>query len=272
MSQFLSPNAGEWLVEAAKKNPEGLLLLAAGACLLLRSKSGQTERRSPSHASQHDPGQHGASRRGSSQRSSSQRSSVEQGLDDAREFASDAANRAKDAAETIATSARNYASQAARTVGEQSERVAQRAQSTATATINRILQEQPLAIAAAGVAAGAMVAAVLPATDFERAHLGPYGEQLTDAAQRMGGQFKDATAKAGEALKTAAEERGLTADGLKEVASEVASTFGETMKGGDKKGAGDKMASDGGSLAKNTSADFRPKANAGVKKGSDHAG
>jgi hypothetical protein len=42
MSQFLSPNAGEWLVEAAKKNPEGLLLLAAGACLLLRSKSGQT--------------------------------------------------------------------------------------------------------------------------------------------------------------------------------------------------------------------------------------
>src|SRR6188474_522641 len=38
--------AGDWLAGAARRNPEGLLLLAAGACLLMRSR-GSASSRSP---------------------------------------------------------------------------------------------------------------------------------------------------------------------------------------------------------------------------------
>jgi hypothetical protein len=41
----------------------------------------------------------------------------------------------------------------------------------------------------------------------------------------------DAAGEAGERLKTAAEERGLTSEGLKEVAGEVADTFKDAMSG-----------------------------------------
>ena len=55
---------------------------------------------------------------------------------------------------------------------------------------------------------------------------------MYQAAQRVGGQLKDATAKAGEVLKNAADERGLNTDGLKEVASELADAFSSAMTGG----------------------------------------
>ena len=40
-----------------------------------------------------------------------------------------------------------------------------------------------------------------------------------------------ATGEAGERLKSAAEERGLTSEGLKEMAGEVADTFKDAMSG-----------------------------------------
>jgi hypothetical protein len=214
-----SPTTGEWFLDAAKKNPEGLLLLAAGACLLLRNSGTR------------------ASRPHSQDTSFPKRNPLDGAANSAKEFAKDVAGRAKDAtdavtsaADAVTSSASEYASKTARTIGEQSGRIADQAQSTLRSTVNRILKEQPLAIAAAGIAAGAVVAAAFPATEFEREHLGPYGDQLSDAAQRVGGQFKDATAKAGQALKTAAEERGLTTEGLKEVASEAVGAFGDSLK------------------------------------------
>ena len=41
-----SAGAGEWIMGAVTRNPEGLLLLAAGAALLMRSGRGQSRRRS----------------------------------------------------------------------------------------------------------------------------------------------------------------------------------------------------------------------------------
>ena len=38
--------AGEWMMNAMTRNPEGLLLLAAGAALLMRSGRGQLARSS----------------------------------------------------------------------------------------------------------------------------------------------------------------------------------------------------------------------------------
>lgn len=95
----------------------------------------------------------------------------------------------------------------------------------------RILQDQPLAIAIAGLAAGVALAAAFPPTDVEKQTLGPVGDQMSKAAERVGDQLKQATMKAGETLKSAAEERGLHSESLKEVANEVAESFKATMRG-----------------------------------------
>ena len=39
--------AGDWLAGAARRNPEALLLLAAGACLLMRSSGSASSRSRP---------------------------------------------------------------------------------------------------------------------------------------------------------------------------------------------------------------------------------
>jgi hypothetical protein len=116
-------------------------------------------------------------------------------------------------------------------VSQQSQRVAQQTQSAFKSTVNRVLQDQPLAIALVGLAAGAAVAGAFPATDIEKQTLGPIGDQLSERAEQFGGQLKDAALKAGEKLKSAADERGLNAEGFKEVAGEVAGAFGNKMSG-----------------------------------------
>jgi flagellar hook-basal body complex protein FliE len=94
-----------------------------------------------------------------------------------------------------------------------------------------VLQNQPLAIVAAGLAAGAALAATFPPTELEKETLGPVGDQMSKVAERFGDQLKQATSKAGEKLKTAAEERGLHTEGLKDVAGEVVDTFKASMRG-----------------------------------------
>jgi hypothetical protein len=50
-------------------------------------------------------------------------------------------------------------------------------------------------------------------------------------AEKTRDRVVDAAGKAGERLKSAAEERGLTSEGLKDVAGEVADTFKGAMSG-----------------------------------------
>jgi hypothetical protein len=138
--------------------------------------------------------------------------------------ASDTARHTMDAAKSYASSAVEYADQAKRVIGEQSDRVVRQTRSVA-------LQNQPLAIVAAGLAAGAALAAAFPPTELEKETLGPVGDQMAKAAERFGDQLKQATARAGEKLKTAAEERGLHTEGLKDVAGEVVDTFKASMTG-----------------------------------------
>jgi hypothetical protein len=101
-----------------------------------------------------------------------------------------------------------------------------------------VLQDQPLVVAAAGIVAGAALAAAFPATDIEQQTLGAVGEQMTDAARRVGEQVKDAAGAAGDRLKGAAEERGLTSEGMKELAKEVTGAFTDRMGGGSQQGGG----------------------------------
>jgi hypothetical protein len=110
---------------------------------------------------------------------------------------------------------------------DQSSRIAGQAQST----IERIVREQPLAVAIAGLAAGAAVAAAFPATRFERETLGPAGKRLSEAASDAGERLTEAASAAGERLMTTAEDKGLNKEGLKEVARDVAGTFEKSFTG-----------------------------------------
>lgn len=225
-------NTGDWLLGAVKKNPEGLLLLAAGAVLLMRKAGGMGLTNAMGQRSGHSG--HGSFAKAAT--------GAKEYAAGAKDYAADVAERAKQTVESVASSASEYAEQARRTVSRQSERVMDQAQSTFQSTLNRVLQDQPLVVALAGMAAGAAVAAAFPTTDFEKETLGPLGEQVSDAANRVGEQLKEATVKAGEKLKNVVDEKGLNSSGLKDVASEVAGAFSGSMTGTSGNGGSDKAA------------------------------
>jgi hypothetical protein len=234
-------DGGERILNTIKRNPEGLLLLAAGVVLMMRTNASKSSA-SPTDAYER------SIRRSGAQASERMEDAARQTMDTAQAYASSAAEAAQETVDTArsyaasasdmgretverarsyASSATHYAGQARRAVGEQSEHVVRQTRSMAQG----ILQNQPLAIAAAGLAVGAALAAAFPPTQLERETLGPMGDRMSKAAERAGDQLKQATVKAGEKLKSAAEERGLDKDDLKDVAREVADTFNASMRG-----------------------------------------
>lgn len=219
---------GDWIMGAVKSNPEGLLLLAAGCALLLRrgasGRSAQAHERSEWTGTgrertneYYEPGQTGA---GISE-------TLSRSADRARDYAADVSETVIDKAGTYASAVGAYADDTWR----QSERFVGQARNTVQNTINRVLQDQPLALAVVGLAAGAAIAAVLPATAVERRTLGPAGERLTDAAASAGQQLKQAATDMGERLMHAADQRGLNTEGVKKATSDVAGAVGSAFTG-----------------------------------------
>ena len=237
---------GDRILGALKSNPEGLLLLAAGCALLLRS--GATGR---THAHER-LGLTGTGREPTSENYGPRQTgagiseTISQAADSARDYAADVSKTVSDKASTYASAAGEYADDAWR----QSERFVGQARDTVKDTINRVLQEQPLALAVVGLAAGAAVAAAFPATAVERRTLGAAGERLTDAAASAGQQLGQAASKAGERLMDAADQRGLNTEGLKEVASHVAGAFGSAFT--DEKGRSGQSAASSSSAAQSS--------------------
>ena len=195
----------DWLLHAAKQNPEGLHLLAAGAVLLMRntSFSGLAVDRGRSTQADNTPP---TAARGPT-------GSVFQ------------------AADQVVSSASEYAENAKRTAAEGANRLLRQAQSTYQGTKERVLRDSPLVVALAGAAAGAALAAAFPPSDLEKQTIGPIGAQLTEAASNMREQVKEAAGKAGETLKQATDQHGLNPHGLKEVAPEVADAFRSNLMG-----------------------------------------
>ena len=202
-SQFTGTS--DWLLHAAKQNPEGLLLLAAGAVLLMRRSgfSGLTV----------------------------DRGRFSQADNTATKAARGTTDSVFKAADQVMSSASEYAENAKRTAAEGSNRLLRQAQSTYQGTKERVLRDSPLVVALAGAAAGAALAAAFPPSDLEKQTIGPIGAQLTEAASNMREQVKEAAGKAGETLKHATDQHGLNPDGLKEVATDVADAFRTTFMG-----------------------------------------
>ena len=98
--------AGDWLAGAARRNPEALLLLAAGACLLMRSR-GSSSSRSPARSQYRDIdyGQQAGSGRTSSsagRTASNLREGISRAADSAADYASDIKERVSDTASAYA--------------------------------------------------------------------------------------------------------------------------------------------------------------------------
>ena len=220
--------AGSWLMGTARRHPEALLLLAAGCALLMRSAGSSSSKASThSRQQQSDFAPPSTSYRGQS----NARQGLSRAVESAADYASDIKDQVADTASDYAETVSEFAGEAGRKVSQQSERFARQAQSTMQSTMARVLRDQPLVVAAVGLAAGAAVAAAFPATDVENRTLGGAREALTDAASKVGENVMQAAGKAGERLKSAAQERGLTPDGLKELAGEVADTFADGVSG-----------------------------------------
>ena len=215
-----------WLMAAVKNNPEGLLLLAAGCALLMRSTN--PSRRRDLGSREYDRSDLSQAARVRRERSVGER--LSETVQRAGDYVSNVSESVAETASNYASTASNYADDVARRAAMQTGHLAQQAQSTWQNTIGRVVQEQPLAVALAGIAAGAAVAAAFPVTDLENRTLGTTGEHLREAAGKAGEQLKDAASKAGQRLAAAADERGFNTEGLKEVARDVGEAFSEALE------------------------------------------
>lgn len=204
-TQVAKVSDGLW--DAIRHNPEGLLLLAAGGVLLMRksaaSRTAIGER--VTHADDAD---------------SRSRANQSGPLD-----------RAGSAVESVGAFTSNYAHEAGRAVSEGSAYIMRQAQTTFHTGLDRVLHDQPLMVALGGLAAGAVVAAVLPGSNFEKQTLGPLGEQISEEASRVGDQLKETASKAAGTLNAAVQEHSLDPEGLKKIASEVTEVIRDSMPG-----------------------------------------
>jgi len=216
------------------RNPEGLLLLAAGVALLMRSGRGPSVRRN-SLPDRRNEGQYRAGREDSASGISERVTEaarrageyVSGATQRAGEYLSEATDKVSETAGSYASSASEYANEAARIAAERSRRMADQVRDTA----DYLVREQPWAVALTGLLAGAAVAAAFPSTRLERRTLGEVGERLRSAAGTMGEQVMEAGMQAGERLNEVAEERGLTSEGLKQAARDVGETFSSALAG-----------------------------------------
>jgi ElaB/YqjD/DUF883 family membrane-anchored ribosome-binding protein len=214
--------AADWVVNTARRKPEALLLLAAGCALIMRGGTGGASWSSRSsdvygRASwQDDMGDE------------TRRQSARAG-EGATRYAGEMRDRVAATASGYASSAADYAQDARRRVGQYTDamrqnlssagdQVSRTAQSAARSAADT-MREQPLLIAALGLAAGAAVAALFPTTDVERRTLGPAGEALVGAAGAAGRDFLDRAARTGEEMRHAAEEH------LTDLAHEASESF-----------------------------------------------
>jgi hypothetical protein len=233
----------DWLMTTAKRNPEAFLVMAAGAALLMRGR-GSSPNQAPDYRQmrnwQESGGQSEASVPGTHMRQSARgsASTVSDTMDRAAGAASEYASAASDAVRSYASTAAEYASETGQAVRSQASRMADQATNLASQAhsavqsgAGTVMREQPFAVALLGVAAGAVVAALLPSTKVEERTLGPAREALTEAARDMGENVVQSAKEAGKHLKQSAVDRGLTPDGMKEMAREAADAFKSRMSG-----------------------------------------
>jgi hypothetical protein len=133
-----------------------------------------------------------------------------------------------DAAYTVSNAARNY--------GGSASEIASR---TATAA-SEILRQDPLVLAALGLAFGTAIGAMLPRTDFEDEQLGSTSDTLRDKASELLNQgvegVKEVAAQAYQTVKDEADKQGIATnpaslvDAVSDVARSAASQVEKSVR------------------------------------------
>ena len=201
----------DWLWATLKKNPEGLLFLAAGCALLLRrGRSIERIEQARSDAQEYLGHRESISddipRQNPVGEWAKEASRI---AENARDGAASLSKKMSETAADYAGAASEYALDTREKVVDQSRRLAEKGQRT----VHSVMQEQPLAVALFGLVAGAAVAAALPTTIPERRVLGPARQRLYEAAETAGQKMAEAAAE--RVMGTVKEE-------VKEVVREVA--------------------------------------------------
>ncbi|WP_131114226.1 hypothetical protein [Lichenihabitans psoromatis] len=93
-------------------------------------------------------------------------------------------------------------------------------------TLTRLIDEQPLVLAALGLAVGAAIGAAVPLTEAENTLMGESSGSVRDAAQEMAReryeQLKSAAGHAVEDIKQSAADHGVSTDNLADLVHDVA--------------------------------------------------
>jgi hypothetical protein len=189
--------AGHWLIGTAKRNPEALLVLAAGCALLMRGGAGPSQAASIQNSS----GSAGSDGRWATEKTS--------------EVVSDLKGRVSDAASSVS----DYAGGVGRTISAQTSQIAGQAQSTLQTGFGYLLREQPLALVVLGLAVGAAVSTLLPATEIEEQTLAPARDAIAGVTGKVGENLIEAASDAGQQLAHGIAERA--SDGFKELVHQV---------------------------------------------------
>ena len=200
--------AGDWLIGTAKRHPEALLVLAAGCALLMRGGGGSSKG-APTQRSNDSAG---PDRRW-------QVSRATEGI----------VSNLKDSVTDVASSASDYADGVRRNISAQTSQIAGQAQSTLQTGFGHLLREQPLALAVLGLAAGAAIATLLPATEVEERTLAPARDAIGDVTGKVGENLIEAASEASRQLTQGIADRA--AEAVKEVVHEVAEKFGDKVAG-----------------------------------------
>jgi ElaB/YqjD/DUF883 family membrane-anchored ribosome-binding protein len=168
------------LTDAATRNPLPLLLTGIGVgWMMLTSRSGNTEGNR-----NWQPGSGGRRRADELReragdirdRAAETADRVSGAVDSTRETLKDAMQSSRETIEETKESLRNRASRAAEVTREQAE--------IARARFDRLLHDQPLVLGALGLAAGAIIGALLPTTEHEDRLIGPMHDKVVNDAAR----------------------------------------------------------------------------------------
>ncbi|MBV9393596.1 MAG: hypothetical protein JOZ84_04215 [Methylobacteriaceae bacterium] len=245
-----TPSLSERLAGAARAQPAGLLLLLAGTSLLLsgmRPPNRDATRRARTAVRKLAQGDFSPVTDSASDMASGMRDQV-----------GDLGNRAGELARSTTESLSGLADNAQRAVRETSQQFVDTAYSSAQSSMSFVLEDQPLLLAAIGLAAGATLGAIIPATPQENRLMGETRDKVAELASETARQkldeLGDAAGEAAERLKNAVKERaGLATDDLGEVAKDVVEPFTKVASGASSSGSSGGGGSGGGSSGGGTS-------------------
>ncbi|TGS19155.1 DUF3618 domain-containing protein [Mesorhizobium sp. M2E.F.Ca.ET.209.01.1.1] len=198
-----------------RDNPLPLTVIGAGLAWLMLGSGASTASAGADGVTRRGPGlDHGAFGAGMGSR-------VSDAADSVGEAASGATATVSGMASEAAGTMSDMASSAADTLASSAAATADMATSAGRSAHN-LLQDQPLAAAAVGLAVGAAIGAMLPHTEVEDERLGAYRERLRESAEETLKEGLDAAKQvAAEAYQTASDEAGRQASGEGTLADKV---------------------------------------------------